>query len=395
MAGLGGIRIAVYEDLAAIERDWRAFEQIADGTVFQTFDWLSTWQRHIGARNGVRPAIVVGRDASGAILFLLPLAVCTRGSGARAHLARFRALRLQRAAAGAGFFRAGRPRALSGVVGGDHAARCRTNPRLHFDLDQSDQDAGNESARSQIRCGTWAARSTPSGAYLTHLTGDWETFYAAKRSSATRRRDRTKRKKLSEFGEITLVNPADDGEMLHTLDILMAQKARSFAHMGVGNLFAKPGYAEFYRAIAADPATTASGACEPARRRRDRRRGQSRTDLSRLLLSLAGELRRRRRVALRAGRRASARSAALGHRPRLQRLRFHHRRRALQARLVRHRAEALRLYRGGDLARRADRNAAAGGKQRLKRWIKQTPAVWNAFSAVRALYRLAIARVRR
>jgi CelD/BcsL family acetyltransferase involved in cellulose biosynthesis len=34
----------------------------------------------------------------------------------------------------------------------------------------------------------------------------------------------------------------------------MAQKARSFAHMGVANLFAKPGYAEFYRAIASDPA---------------------------------------------------------------------------------------------------------------------------------------------
>ena len=37
----------------------------ADGTVFQTFDWLATWQRHIGARNGVRPAIVVGRDGAG------------------------------------------------------------------------------------------------------------------------------------------------------------------------------------------------------------------------------------------------------------------------------------------------------------------------------------------
>ena len=48
----------------------------------------------------------------------------------------------------------------------------------------------------------------PSGAYLTHLTGDWETFYAAKRSSSTRRRDRTKRKRLAEFGEVKLINPA-------------------------------------------------------------------------------------------------------------------------------------------------------------------------------------------
>jgi len=43
--------------------------------------------------------------------------------------------------------------------------------------------------------------------------------------------------------------------VLDSLDTLMAQKARSFARMGVGNLFALPGYAEFYRSLAADPAT--------------------------------------------------------------------------------------------------------------------------------------------
>src|SRR5665647_3019016 len=74
-AALGDIRIAVYEDLSAIERDWRAFEPHADCTVFQSFDWLATWQRHIGARNGVRPAIVVARDGEGTILFLLPLSI--------------------------------------------------------------------------------------------------------------------------------------------------------------------------------------------------------------------------------------------------------------------------------------------------------------------------------
>ena len=78
-ATLGDIRITVHEDLSAIERDWRAFEPQADCTVFQSFDWLATWQRHIGARNGVRPAIVVGRDGAGTILFLLPLAVRPAG----------------------------------------------------------------------------------------------------------------------------------------------------------------------------------------------------------------------------------------------------------------------------------------------------------------------------
>ena len=69
-------------DLASVERDWRAFEQIADGTVFQSFDWVSLWQHHIGQRQGVRPVVVTGRDSHGQLLFLLPLSI-ERGGLAR------------------------------------------------------------------------------------------------------------------------------------------------------------------------------------------------------------------------------------------------------------------------------------------------------------------------
>ena len=251
-AGLGEIRIAVYEDMAAIEHDWRAFEPQADCTVFQSFDWLSTWQRHIGARDGVRPAIVVAYDAGGAILFLLPLAVCTAG------LAR------ELAWLGSDLCDYNAPLLAPGISDRFDRARflalwaeitklVQTNPRLHHDtiiLTKMPEQVGAQANPMRHLGGT----INPSGAYLTHLSGDWETFYAAKRSSATRRRDRTKRKKLSEMGEVRYVEPAAGAATLHTLDTLMAQKARSFAHMGVANLFAKPGYAEFYRAIASDPA---------------------------------------------------------------------------------------------------------------------------------------------
>jgi CelD/BcsL family acetyltransferase involved in cellulose biosynthesis len=95
----------------------------------------------------------------------------------------------------------------------------------------------------------------PSGAYLTQLAGNWDEFYSAKRSAATRRRDRTKRKRLADFGAVRLVTSQSDDEIVRTLDLLMEQKARAFARMGVANLFANPGYAEFYRAVASDPAS--------------------------------------------------------------------------------------------------------------------------------------------
>jgi CelD/BcsL family acetyltransferase involved in cellulose biosynthesis len=251
-AASGNLRLSVYEDLAGIEKDWRAFEPQADGTVFQSFDWLATWQRHIGARAGVTPAIVVGRDAGGTILFLLPLSICPAGYAREltwlgSDLCDYNAPVLAQGVSE----RFDRARFLA--LWRDIVQLLQSHPRLAFDLINLSKMPEMVGAQANPMRHLGGAIN-PSGAYLTHLSGDWETFYTQKRSSATRRRDRTKRKRLGEFGEVRLVNPAG-GDIASTLDTLMAQKANSFAHMGVANLFAKPGHAEFYRALATDPAT--------------------------------------------------------------------------------------------------------------------------------------------
>jgi CelD/BcsL family acetyltransferase involved in cellulose biosynthesis len=249
----GDIGLAVYEDLAAIEQDWRAFEAHADCTVFQSFDWLSTWQRHVGVLNGVTPAIVVGRDAAGKIQFLFPLAICAGGVARKlewlgSDLCDYNAPLL----APAFSEQIERPHfmALWGAI----TQVLQDNPRLRFDfvnLSKMPEMVGGQ-RNPMLRL---PVTMNPSGAYLTHLSGDWETFYSAKRSSATRRRDRTKRKRLSEIGIVTLVNPENASETARLLDILMLQKARLFARMGVANLFERPGHAAFYRALATNPTT--------------------------------------------------------------------------------------------------------------------------------------------
>jgi CelD/BcsL family acetyltransferase involved in cellulose biosynthesis len=246
------VHLSIHDDLRAIEKDWRAFEAQADGTVFQCFDWLSTWQRHIGTLHGVMPAIVVGRDSGGAMLFLLPLSISTTSFAREltwlgSDLCDYNAPLL----APAFFGRFERERFLK--VWADITRAVQNHPRLGFDLinlSKMPEMVGAQPNPMLYLGGT----INPSGAYLTHLNGDWEAFYTAKRSSSTRRRDRTKRKKLSEFGEVKLINPASEADIAGTLDTLMAQKTRSFARMGVGNLFGKPGHADFYRAIAGGPA---------------------------------------------------------------------------------------------------------------------------------------------
>jgi CelD/BcsL family acetyltransferase involved in cellulose biosynthesis len=89
-------------------------------------------------------------------------------------------------------------------------------------------------------------------AHITQLGDNWEAFYRAKRSSATRRRDRTKRKHMAEFGEIRFSTVTEPDDIGRTLETLWQQKKQIFARKGISDIFAQPGYREFFAAIASD-----------------------------------------------------------------------------------------------------------------------------------------------
>jgi D-aspartate ligase len=100
-------------------------------------------------------------------------------------------------------------------------------------------------------------RVTPnrSNAHLAHLGDDWEKFYRAKRSSATRRRDRSKLRHMSQFGDVRFLTASDDADARRTLEILMEQKGRALARKGVADIFAPPGHREFFLDLARNPQT--------------------------------------------------------------------------------------------------------------------------------------------
>lgn len=240
------IVLELHEDLAALEAEWRAVERVADCTVFQTYDWLAAWQRHIGSREGAAPALVVGR-CGGHILFLLPLAV---QSGFVRRLTWLGQDQCDYNAPLLGpEFAARVPRDRFLALWHQVRALIAAHPALRHDLVELRKMPETMGSQPNPFLHLDVALH-PSGAHLTHLSGTWEEFYAARRSSATRRRDRSKRKKLGEFGEVRFVNPASASDISATLDALIAQKTRSFASMGVANLFARPGRREFFHDLA-------------------------------------------------------------------------------------------------------------------------------------------------
>jgi CelD/BcsL family acetyltransferase involved in cellulose biosynthesis len=66
--------VDILGDLGEAETIWRGLEDIRHfSTPYQRFDFLSAWQRQVGAREGHRPFIVIAYDAERRPLMLLPL----------------------------------------------------------------------------------------------------------------------------------------------------------------------------------------------------------------------------------------------------------------------------------------------------------------------------------
>ncbi len=246
------IAIEVHDDVVALERDWREFERHAECTVFQTFDWLSTWQRHIGASEGIQPGIVVGRHPDGSILFLLPLAtrsgVIRRLTWLGSELCDYNAPLL------AADFRRHIAPGEFGALWPHITTRLQQHALLRHDL--------VELVKMPEMVGSLPnpfleldVDLNPSGAHLARLHGPWNEFYVAKRSSKTRRRDRTKRDRMAQHGDIRFVTPQQIGEVVGTVEILMEQKSQALVEMGVPDLFARPAYRQFFVDMASHPAS--------------------------------------------------------------------------------------------------------------------------------------------
>ena len=247
------LSLAIHQDLNEIEAEWRRFERTADCTAFQTFDWLSTWQKHVGALHGVRPAIVAGRTGDGELAFLLPLSVvperfadklCWLGQDLCDYNAPLLAPDFPE--------RIGAERFLT--VWRDVLADIQRSAELRFDWIEFAKMPQTIGAQENPFC-RLPVTVNASGVHLTQLGDDWEKFYVAKRSSATRRRDRAKRRHMTEFGEIRFITAADADDARRTLELLIEQKADALARRGIANIFGPAGHREFFLDLVTNPKT--------------------------------------------------------------------------------------------------------------------------------------------
>lgn len=77
-SSLPAIALSCYGDISEVQQQWQDFETHAIGTLYQKELWCRAWLETAGAALGASPRIILARDGSGQLRFVLPFQVRRR-----------------------------------------------------------------------------------------------------------------------------------------------------------------------------------------------------------------------------------------------------------------------------------------------------------------------------
>ncbi len=234
-----GVAIRIHTSFEQAEPRWRAAQDDCACYGFQAYDWLATWYRMLGKRQGWEVLLVELTDADDRTLMLLPLGR-RRQYGLRVagflggEVTDYNAP-LLRADADFSAFPVLWP-VIVRLLGGADVFRARRVP-LHV------EGVANPVA-------ALAGMQHTEQAHVATLTAGFEEFQkqrSAKVFADTRRQLR----RLGELGTVQLLIDASPPQRAQVVEAMARQKARRWHETGSRDLFAEEGYLAFYQDLAA------------------------------------------------------------------------------------------------------------------------------------------------
>jgi CelD/BcsL family acetyltransferase involved in cellulose biosynthesis len=242
---LEGATISLFHSVAACEALWREAATRCTGFVFQTYEWQAAYHATIGVAEGAMPCIVHVADRAGAPLLLLPFGIYRQG--------RFRVLRFLGGVVTDYNAPLIAPGFAEQVGTGEFAALWRQIiDRLPpFDLfwfRRMPQTIEGEPNAMLNLAGAIHTRD----AYAARIPETVEAFRSA-RSPKLFSDGRRQRRRLAEKGETSLELQIEGEAALDTVAVMARQKSRRYQESGVRDIFAEPGYLDFYRALTEGP----------------------------------------------------------------------------------------------------------------------------------------------
>jgi len=234
-----GMAVRIHPAFEHCEMRWRAAQASCAAYGFQSYDWLATWQRELGARQGWEVCIVELTDADDRTLMLLPLGL-RRKQGIRiagflgGEITDYHAPLLHPGFDASSF--ALLWPVIIRLLGGVDVFRARRMPQ-HV-----------EGVANPLIALTGMRRAEQAhAATLTPTYAEFQKARSAKMFADTRRQLR----RLNELGTVKLLIDAPADQRAAVISGMAQQKARRWRETGSRDLFAEPGYQDFYQHLAA------------------------------------------------------------------------------------------------------------------------------------------------
>lgn len=224
-----------------VEREWRRLETTGIATIFQRYDWVDAYSRHVMPHENTRPAIVVGR-LDGEPIFILPFAISKVGparvatwiggrhSGYNFGLWHPRAVEVM-----ASLKRHDIEEMLAAALGTVDCALLARVPRYHDGMLQP--------------LASLARRPSPTEGYSFVLPDDFGTALKRADGSSRGRKIRKKERSLAEAGPLFYGTAQDSSRAHAALDFFFEKKAVQLAEQGKVNGFAELGVRSFFHEL--------------------------------------------------------------------------------------------------------------------------------------------------
>ncbi|MDP1882392.1 MAG: GNAT family N-acetyltransferase [Bradyrhizobium sp.] len=230
--------VDILSDLSQAETIWRGLEDVKQfSTPYQRFDFLSAWQRQVGAREGHSPFIVIAYDAERRPLLLLPLTL-SHEHGVRT-----------------ASFMGGKHSTFNMALWDREFATAASAADLEALMSAIRQRAEADVLALSQQPSTWRGMPNPM-ALLPHQPSAndcplmkivAEEPPTARISSSFRRRLKGKERKLQALPGYRSHVATSDADIKRLLDWFFAVKPQRMAEQKLPNVFADPGIEEFVR----------------------------------------------------------------------------------------------------------------------------------------------------
>ncbi|MDH3715736.1 MAG: GNAT family N-acetyltransferase [Gammaproteobacteria bacterium] len=239
--------VTIFEAFDDAKSSWQVLEQHGDGYAFQTWAWSRNWFELVGKNRGIRPCIALVDDETGPLM-LLPLAIEPR----RLHnalvwlgdeLADYHGPVL-----GKGWAASDAARDFS-ATWRDVCTALPSHDLVSFEKQPA---TIGEQPNPFVHLAALPTRPHPAQAYFATLGESLDEFLRSRRKARSLQSDRRKERKLAEHGRLEFVVAETPAQIAPLLKAMIEQKTRSYAALGVANLFDEPGCVEFITKMTVD-----------------------------------------------------------------------------------------------------------------------------------------------